>query len=91
MLLHGECSCISEDEGADKDRASQADESHEERDPVRIASRKPLEMDARIGELEKAHGVLFLEKAMGLLAAILPQDTNVSVRGVDWTTIRYVG
>ena len=44
---------------------------------MRVASQKPLEMDARIGELEKIHGMLSLEKVLGLLAAILPQDTNV--------------
>ena len=55
---------------------------------MRLASRNPLEMDARIGELEKTHGMLFLEKALGLLAAILPQDINVSgVEEVTWNVI----
>ena len=52
-------------------------EEEEKNDPVTVASQKPLEMDEKIGELEKIHGMVFLEKSLGLLASILPQDTNV--------------
>lgn len=66
----------SETKSADEER-QRREREEEENDPVRVASRKPLEMDAKIGVLEKIHGVLNLEKVLGLLAAILPQDTNV--------------
>ena len=44
-----------------------------------MASHRPCEMDGKIGELEKMYGVLMLEKALGLLSAVLPQDMTVSV------------
>lgn len=53
-------------------------ELKEEPDPVVLASRRPLKIDESIGELEKTYGVLMLEKIIGLLSAILPQDMTVS-------------
>ena len=55
-----------------------------ETDPVVLASRCPREMDERIGEMEKTYGVLMLEKALGLLTAILPQDMTVSTLQSSW-------
>ena len=55
------------------------EESKPEEDPVAVASRRPREVDGKIGELEKMYGVLMLEKALGLLSAVLPQDMTVSV------------
>ena len=54
----------------------------DESDPVIVASRRPREMDSTIGELEKTYGLLALEKALGLLAAMLPQEMSVS-KGSD--------
>lgn len=64
----------------DGDKAKR-EEGEEEMDPVVSASRLPLEVDARIGDLERTYGVLMIEKALGLLAAILPQDMTVSLVG----------
>lgn len=50
-----------------------------EEDPVSLASRQPREMDSRIGESEKTYGVMMLEKTLGLLTAILPQEMTVSL------------
>ena len=58
------------------------EESKPEEDPVAVASRRPREVDGKIGELEKMYGVLMLEKALGLLSAVLPQDMTVSVAGL---------
>ena len=55
-----------------------AELKEEESDPVVLASRQPLKIDESIGELEKTYGVLMLEKVIGLLSAILPQDMTVS-------------
>ncbi len=54
-------------------------------DPVSLASRQPREVDGRIGELEKSYGVLMMEKALGLLTAILPQDMTVSIIVQFWS------
>lgn len=65
-------------DGDSKAAAKEAkDREEEESDPVRVASWKPLQMDDKIGMPERIYGVVYLEKALGLLAAILPQDTNV--------------
>ncbi len=50
----------------------------EKQNPVEIASRLPRDMDTRIGEAEKLYAVLTLEKSLGILAAILPQELTVS-------------
>ena len=81
----GEVSAVKEEEGGEKGKEREEEvmevdgdkekEKEVEFDPVVLASRKPLDMDLRIGELEKTYGLLMLEKVLGLLTAVLPQET----------------
>ena len=49
-----------------------------EADPVSMATKLSKPLDDKIGTLEKIFAVLNIDKALSLLAAILPQDLSVS-------------
>ena len=50
-----------------------------EEDPIVVASKQYREIDARIGVLERTYAVLTIDVALGVLAAVLPQELSVSL------------
>ena len=49
----------------------------EEEDPLVAASKQPWEEDTRVGRMEKTFSVLAIERILGLLVAILPEELSV--------------